>query len=40
MDAHDYYRILEIRHAWEEGRRDYREAMAERAKQQQAEAGR
>lgn len=33
MDAHDYYRILEIRHAWTEGRADAHATMAELAKQ-------
>jgi hypothetical protein len=40
MDAHDHYRILEIRHAWDEGRREQREAQAEMAKQKQQAAGR
>ena len=34
MDAHDYYRILQIRHAWDEGRKEFRESQAEQARQQ------
>lgn len=37
MDAHDHYRILEIRHAWDEGRREYREMQAEMDKQKQGQ---
>lgn len=34
MDAHDYYRIVEIRHAWEQGRADYRADQAAMKRQQ------
>jgi hypothetical protein len=33
MDAHDYYRILEIRRAWTEGQQDYRAATDEAKRQ-------
>lgn len=33
MDAHDYYRIVEIRHAWDQGRADYRADQAAMKKQ-------
>jgi hypothetical protein len=35
MDAHDYYRIIEIRHAWEQGRQDYRAEQAELKRQRE-----